>query len=154
MFSLLVYTRSIVIFCLDQVENRLMGKFKPGESGNLKGRPKGVPDRRNVYREALHEKAPEIVSAVIEKALEGDLSAMRICIDRIIPALKASDSAVNIKLSGELAEKGNQVLEALGTGSLSPGEAVSVMSTLQTQTRLIETSELVTRIEALEATKK
>ena len=127
-----------------------MAQFKKGQSGNLAGRPKGIPDRRSQYRKALQNHADDIVQTVINQALAGDSVAMRICIDRIVPSLKATDSPVNIELSGDLSEQGRQVLEALGTGALSPGEAATVMSTLQTQARLIESDEIIERIEKLE----
>lgn len=130
-----------------------MTKFKKGQSGNPKGRPRGIPDKRTIYRETLHKHAGKIIEAVIEKALEGDITAMRICVDRIIPTLKAGDSSVNVNLSGNLADQGQQVLSSLADGSLSPGEAVTVMNTLQAQAKLVESDELIERIERLEKAK-
>ena len=130
-----------------------MTKFKKGQSGNPKGRPRGIPDKRTIYRETLHKNAGKIIEAVIEKALEGDITAMRICVDRIIPTLKAGDSSVNVNLSGNLADQGQQVLSSLADGSLSPGEAVTVMNTLQAQAKLVESDELIERIERLEKAK-
>lgn len=125
--------------------------FKKGESGNLTGRPKGIPDKRTVYREALQDRATEIVEALVDKALEGDTTALRICVDRIVPALKSVDSPVSIELSGSLSAQGQQVLSAIGTGRLAPGEGTALMSTLQAQARLVETDEILERIERLEA---
>ena len=127
-----------------------MAKFKPGQSGNPDGRPKGVPDRRTVYREALADRAPEIITTLIEKALDGDSTALRLCADRIVPTLKATDASINITLSGSLAEQGRQVLEGLGDGTLSPNEASTAMGILQTQSKLVESDEIIDRIEQLE----
>lgn len=125
--------------------------FVKGVSGNIAGRPKGIPDRRTVYRESLQKRAPDIINALIEKALDGDTTAMRICVDRILPTLKASDAPVNIQLDGDMSKQGQQVLDALGNGTLSPSEAGAVFSALQAQARLIESDELIERVEKLEA---
>lgn len=127
-----------------------MAKFIKGTSGNPNGRPRGIPDKRTVYRETLHENAPEIIGVLIEKAISGDSVALRICTDRILPSLKAGDATINIQLSGDLSEQGQQVLSALGNGQLSPAEAGSVFNSLQSQSRLIESDEIIERIEALE----
>lgn len=127
-----------------------MAKFIKGTSGNPNGRPRGIPDKRTVYRETLHENAPEIIGLLIEKAISGDSVALRICTDRILPSLKAGDATINIQLSGDLSEQGQQVLSALGNGQLSPAEAGSVFNSLQSQSRLIESDEIIERIEALE----
>lgn len=127
-----------------------MSKFKKGTSGNPAGRPRGVPDKRSIYRQALHEKAPDIIGVLIEKALEGDPTALRICTDKILPSLKSGDAPVNIQLNGRLSEQGQQVLDAVGAGELSPGEATSVMGTLQAQARLVESDEIIERVEKLE----
>ena len=127
-----------------------MAKYKPGQSGNLGGRPKGIPDRRTVYREVLADHAPQIITTLIEKALDGDSTALRLCADRIVPTLKATDASINIALSGGLAEQGRQVVEALGDGTLSPNEASTAMGILQTQAKLVESDEIIDRIEQLE----
>jgi len=126
--------------------------FKKGQSGNPAGRPKGIVDHRLRYRKELDESAPKIVATLLQKALDGDVACLKICADRIIPQLKASDAAINIQFSGDLTEKGNQVLEALGAGELSPGEATTVMASLQSQSRLTVADDLVRRIEKLEET--
>jgi len=68
--------------------------FKPGESGNPKGRPKGQRDYATIYREALiriaeaKDKTPEEIEEMIEevglnKALKGDYNFFKDVRDRI-----------------------------------------------------------------------
>ena len=59
--------------------------FKKGQSGNLAGKPKGAKDKRTEFRELLRSHAPELIKKVIEQALNGDLTAMKLRLDRIIP---------------------------------------------------------------------
>ncbi len=53
--------------------------YRPGESGNLKGRPKGIPTKRtkmtNEITELAMEHALPIARQLIEKALTGDVKA-------------------------------------------------------------------------------
>ena len=59
---------------------------------NPEGRPKGSVNKYTALaREVMSAKGPEIVNKVIEKALEGDVHCLKMCIDRILPVHKAVD---------------------------------------------------------------
>jgi hypothetical protein len=62
-----------------------MARFKPGQSGNPKGRPKGSYTKQLT---ALRQAADEILPSLIEKAKAGDMEAIRLIIDRAVPKLK------------------------------------------------------------------
>lgn len=65
------------------------GQFRPGQSGNPAGKPKGARHRATEMVEALLSgEAGEIARAVVEKAKEGDMTAARIVLDRIAPPRK------------------------------------------------------------------
>lgn len=49
--------------------------FQPGRSGNPKGRPKGIIDKRQQMQRALSEGADAVIAVVKQKALEGDMQA-------------------------------------------------------------------------------
>ena len=88
--------------------------FQTGQSGNPAGRPQGIRDKRTAMRELLMPHAEALVAKVVETALEGDSTALRICIDRLIPAAKAKDDPVSLPpLLGSLADKGRIVIDAL-----------------------------------------
>lgn len=128
------------------------GQFKKGQSGNPAGKPRGAKDRRTALRELLQPHASELVQKAVELALAGDTTALRICIDRIIPAIKAKDAPVSVSgLTGSLAEQGQAVLNALAAGSVTPDEANAVMAAIGAQVRIVEADELEKRIAALEA---
>lgn len=63
--------------------------FKKGQSGNPTGRPKGSKDKRTAYRELLEPHAPALIEKAVSMALEGDTTAMKICLDRLLPTVKA-----------------------------------------------------------------
>jgi len=57
------------------------------------GRPKGSVNKFTALaRELMSNKSPEIVQKVIEKAMEGDVHCLKMCLDRILPVQKAIDS--------------------------------------------------------------
>ena len=59
---------------------------------NPAGRPKGSENKYTALaREVMSAKAPEIVNKVIEKAMEGDVHCLKMCMDRILPVHKAID---------------------------------------------------------------
>jgi len=60
---------------------------------NPAGRPKGsVGKYTALARELMSEKSTEIVQKVIDKAMEGDVHCLKMCMDRILPVQKAVDS--------------------------------------------------------------
>ena len=73
-------------------------RFTKGQSGNPRGRPKGIKDRRVKYRELLEPHASELVKKAVELALAGDTTSLRLCLERIVPSIKSQDEPV--KLSG------------------------------------------------------
>ncbi|MCU7807824.1 MAG: hypothetical protein KZQ73_08165, partial [Candidatus Thiodiazotropha sp. (ex Semelilucina semeliformis)] len=65
--------------------------FKKGKSGNPKGRPKGVADRRTLFRKHIESKAEDLIKKVVEMALDGDVRAMKLCLERITPPMRPKD---------------------------------------------------------------
>ena len=91
--------------------------FKKGNSGNLAGRPKGIRDKRTALRELLTPHAEKLVDMAVSMALAGDTAALRICIDRLLPPIKAKDAAVILPgLKGGPADQGKEVLNELAAG--------------------------------------
>ena len=62
------------------------GRFRAGVSGNPTGRPKGARNRATRLAEALLEdEAVALVRQVIDLAKAGDITALRLCLERLIP---------------------------------------------------------------------
>src|SRR5688500_2289463 len=61
-------------------------QWKPGQSGNPAGRPKGSKNRGSILsQEIFDEKAAQLVVKAIEEALAGDRSLLRAAFVRAIP---------------------------------------------------------------------
>ena len=93
--------------------------FERGQSGNPTGRPPGTKDKRTALRELLEPHAPALIEKAVSLALEGDITAIKICLDRLIPALKSIQvNSANgdtleqclIRLSWQESEKQNEAL--------------------------------------------
>ena len=64
--------------------------YKGMKSLNPNGRPKGSVNKFTALsRELMSNKGPEIVQKVIDLALEGDRTCLKMCMDRIIPTTKS-----------------------------------------------------------------
>lgn len=127
------------------------GRWKPGQSGNPKGRSPGAGEVAKL-RAGIAEHVPAIVDRLVEAARGGDVQAARILLERVLPPMKATEQAVPVKLGGEtLTERGRAVLEAVESGELAPGQAAALLSGLGTLARVAEVDELEARITALEA---
>ena len=67
----------------------LDGRFQAGKSGNPAGRPKGALNKTTIAALCLLDgEAEELTRVCVEKALAGDMTAMRLCMERIIPVRK------------------------------------------------------------------
>lgn len=75
-----------------------MAKFEKGQSGNYTGRPPGSTTTTRL-RQAIEESAPQIIAAMLQKALDGDTTAAKLLLDKIMPSLKVS--AVTLEARGE-----------------------------------------------------
>jgi Family of unknown function (DUF5681) len=77
-------------------ENKAM-QFQKGQSGNPAGRPRGSRNRTTILMQALlADRAEAIGRKVIQLAEDGDMAAIRLCMDRLAPAPK--DEPVDIEL--------------------------------------------------------
>lgn len=128
-------------------------RYKRGESGNPAGKPKGTPSKVTRLRALLEPHAEALIGKAVELAKSGDTVALRLCLERLIPALKVEGRPVMLPTltpDGALAEQGRAVLIALADGSVTPDEAATLMQTVAGLARIVEVDELERRVAALE----
>lgn len=129
------------------------GTFAPGNAG----RPKGSRHKVTLAVEAMLEGQQEqLTQTAIDKALEGDVTALRLCIDRIAPVRKdapISFELPEIETADDAAQAARAVLKAIAAGEVTPIEAAAVMGVIEQFRRTLETTEIERRISALEAAK-
>lgn len=122
-------------------------------SGNA-GKPKGARHKVTLAVEAMLEGQQEaLTQAAIDKALDGDVTALRLCIDRIAPARKDAPISFDlpeIKTAENAADAARSILKAIAAGDVTPLEAATVMGVIEQFRRTLETTDLEKRITALE----
>ncbi|QWV97465.1 hypothetical protein KP005_19355 [Geomonas nitrogeniifigens] len=132
-----------------------MARFQKGQSGNPAGKPPGTKDKRTELRALLKPHAPALIQKVVDLALEGDSAALRMCLDRLVPPVKATAEPVQVEATeGSLAEQAQAIYQQAANGELGPDEAGALIGLLQAQAKIIEISELEARITALEKEKQ
>lgn len=136
-------------------EAKQKSRFKPGQSGNPSGRPQGSRNKATLALEALMEgQAEALTQKAIDTALEGDMAALRLCMERIYPPRKSRTVSLDlpaVETAAGIADAYSVVTAALGEGDISPDEANTIASVLEARRKALETAELEKRIEALEA---
>ena len=107
--------------------------FERGKSGNPTGRPKGARNNATLLAEALLDgEANAITRKLIDKAMEGDTTALRLCLERLLPPRRgrpvAFELPAEIKTAADAVHASSLVLTACAAGNLSPSEASEIMN--------------------------
>lgn len=125
--------------------------FQKGKSGNPGGRPKGRPDRRTEWRKPLEAKGSALVAKAIEMALSGDASALRLCLERLTPAIKPEAQPVRFDLKGEtLTEKAESILEAVAQGKIDPMTGKALIEAVGSFAKISDVDELTRRVNEMQ----
>ena len=127
---------------------------KPFQPGNP-GRPRGARHKATLAAEALLDgEAEGLTRKAVEAALGGDMAALRLCLDRIVPPRR--ERPVNfqippLKSAEDAAVAMAAITEAVAAGELLLGEAESASALVERFVRTIEAGEFEKRLRALEA---
>ena len=139
-------------------ERNNSGQWLKGVSGNPKGTKTGSRHRVTQAAEnVLNGESEALSRKLIERALAGDVNALRICMDRILPPRK--DRTIAMKLRGikrpsDLIKIMHQITQAVAKGGISPQEGSQLSNMVEVQRRTLETGDVAKRLEALEAEKE
>ena len=127
--------------------------FKPGVSGNLKGRPIGSKNKlTQLAKKLLENGAEEIVAAIIEKAKAGDSTAQRLCMKRIMPPIRSSVIQIvlpKLETPQDILKGYDSLFDALGQGDLTLEELDRLSDILENRRKAIETVVLAEEMERI-----
>ena len=105
-------------------------RFRKGQSGNPAGRPRGSRNKSTVLLQNLLEgEAEAITRKVIALAKAGDMAAIRLCMDRLVPPRRSAAIACDLP---PLANRDDAmsalaaVIAAVAAGDVTPAEAASL----------------------------
>jgi len=135
--------------------SKTKGQFKKGSSGNPTGRPAGSRNKSTVACEELLEgQAEKLTQKAVEMALEGNIQAIRLCLERIIPVRNErciTLEARPVESVKDLPIQFQDILRAVAEGRITPGEGESVLRILSGHARIMEIAEFDRRFAELEA---
>ena len=128
--------------------------FKQGQSGNPVGRPAGSRNRATLAAEALLEgQAEALTSKAIEMALDGDLTALRICMDRIVPVRRERLIRVDLpplSVAADGVKAHAAVVVAVAEGTITLGEAAELSRFIDNVVKSIAAREFDERLRDVE----
>jgi len=119
------------------------------------GKPRGARHRATMAVIGLLDgEAEQLTRKAVEMALEGDVAALRLCLERVAPPKKDTPVQFTLppmKCAGDAAVSSGIVLEAVASGELTPLEGTHVMGLIDSYRKTLEATEFETRLTALEA---
>jgi hypothetical protein len=144
-----------VNFMEEQRKQRGPGRpFEKGRSGNPAGRPRGSRNRANrAMQKLLDGEADALTRNAVELALDGNTTALRLCLDRLLAPRR--DRTVPLELppvedAGGLAGAMAAIMGAAGKGEISSKEAGGWARLVDIFLKALETHDFEQRLDALE----
>lgn len=131
------------------------GKFQPGKSGNPKGRTPGTRNKSTMAAfETLRANAGALTQKVIDLAMTGDVSCLKMAIDKLLPACR--DAPLQISLPkivtvADLPQFTSAIIDAVTLGQLQPSEAEKLCKIVQAHKDAIQIGDFEQRLCDLES---
>ena len=131
-----------------------MAKYKPGQSGNPKGKAPGTKNHLTRKCQALlAENGEEILKVAVTKALAGDVACLKLLLPRVAPSPRTPcvefDLPPTDTITG-LAKAVDSLLAATASAELAPEQTRDLVGLLDIKRRVIESADLEARILRLE----
>ena len=135
------------------------GRFEKGYSGNPKsgnpnGRPVGARNKATEVAELLLDGETEALTRMaIELALDGNPTALKLCLERIIPPRRERPVKLGMPPVRGAADLGGTmaaITNAAGQGAITPGEAAELARVVEIFVRAVEASDFEKRLRQLE----
>ncbi len=130
------------------------GRFKPGQSGNPAGRPPGARNRATLAVEALLDgDAEALTRKAVDLALDGDVTALRLCLERICPPRRdrpMSFALPPLETAADAPKAIAAIVAAVADGTVTASEAAELATLVERFVKTVEVAELEARIVALE----
>lgn len=134
--------------------NENNGQFAKGTSGNPAGRPTGSRNHATLLMEAMLEgESHELTRKAIDLGKAGNTYALRLCLDRLMPAGK--DRLVHFELPPirgleDVPAAMVSIITAISEGKITPQEGEVISRILAEHARALTTQDVERRLQKLE----
>ena len=122
------------------------GRFKPGHSGNPKGRDCGVVNR---HRKMLNDQGDLIIAKLMQLGHEGDVQALKWLGDRLMAPVKARSQPVTVAIDGEPQNQARAIIAAIADGQITPDEGLMLLNGLKIAVEISSVAEMRRELDEL-----
>lgn len=126
---------------------------RPFARGNP-GKPKGARHRVTLAIEGLLDgQAEALTQKAIDLAMDGDIVALRLCLDRLAPARRdrpVTFDLPKIETAADLPKATRAIMEAVAAGELTPSEAAELGKLVDAHATAITVTQLAERLNAID----
>lgn len=128
--------------------------FQPGQSGNPAGRPPGARNQATMAALTLLEGECEALTRkAVELALNGDIQALRLCLERIVAPVR--ERPINITLPTiECTEDAPRftaaLLDAVASGEIKVADAATIIGIAEVHCEAIRIANRAAKIKGLD----
>lgn len=128
--------------------------FKPGQSGNPKGKKRGTLAKRTMALDAVksvYGSEQAFWIAVATQAKDGDLTMAKELMARLQPTLKATSAPITLELPDfdNTADVVPVVVRAIGSGAIPADDGATLLSALLSGSKLEKLEALETKVDEL-----
>ena len=130
------------------------GRFSPGCSGNPAGKKVGTRHKATQAALALLSgEVDELTRKAVELALAGDVTALRLCLERLVPPCREAPVTLDLPRLETRTDTGHVLaflLAEAGRGELTPGEAEKLGRLVGEYHKAVQLTEMEERFRRVE----
>jgi hypothetical protein len=127
--------------------------YQKGQSGNPAGRPPGSRNKATMLAEAMFQgEAETIIRMAIDKAKAGDITAIRLCLERVFPRLRDRPTVFDLPpINGapEALAALTTIVAGVRDGDLTAAEAGDLSKLVDHYLRALEAKDFEQRLHML-----
>jgi hypothetical protein len=125
-------------------------RFEKGQSGNPAGRPLGSRNKATILAEAMFQgEAEAIIQMAINKPKEGDMTAIRLCLERVFPRLRDRATVFDLPPINDAPEALATIVEGVRGGEITAAEGCELSKLVDHYLRALEAKDFEQRLDTL-----
>jgi hypothetical protein len=129
-------------------------RWRHGQCGNPSGKPPGARHKATLAAERLLDgEAEKLTRKCVEMALGGDMAALRLCLERILPPRKERPLRLALPALASASDATAAlaaITAAVAAGAITTGEGADLNAIVAGFVKAVETSDVEARVAALE----